>query len=127
MNLVARKSSFGEDDGGAVARVFHVVPLPQEFRIFGAIANKDADIVEPRRGIDDVVIVGLTFSYGACKRIQTGLMPIFIHRARLAVNEVGDQSAKIQSHVISVEQAKRLRRSDLKEITESTEDRHGYT
>ena len=57
-----------------------MVPTLELFQIFGPVSNECAQIVQPRRRIDDVIIVLKTFAYLASERVEPRLMTELLAR-----------------------------------------------
>lgn len=72
-----------------------MVPTAQLLGVLGPVADEYADVVEPGRSVNDVVIVGQVFSDGACEGVEAGLMSVLVDGACLSLDKFGDQMAKV--------------------------------
>jgi hypothetical protein len=76
-----------------------MVPTAQLLWVLGPVADEYADVVEPGRGVNDVVIIGQVFSDGGFEGVEAGLVSILVDGACLALDKCGDQMAKVCWHV----------------------------
>ena len=90
-----RDLAFGEpealqDSGHLAARISHVVPRGQRGWVFRTMADEDPQIVQPGRGIQDVVIVRLTLREPFRELVEPGLVTELVRRLRLGPDVLND-------------------------------------
>jgi hypothetical protein len=88
-NLVLGEARLAKDNGGVGAGIGDVIPAGQVVRILGAMSDKDAEIVEPGSGGDNVAVMREIGAEGLGEFDQAGLVTELIHRASLDFHELG--------------------------------------
>ena len=89
-DLGFRKAALPQDLRRLTAGVSHVVPLGQCVWVFRPMADEDPEVMQPRRSMEDVVIVGLTVGKPSRKLVKPGLVAELVRRLRLGADVIGD-------------------------------------
>jgi hypothetical protein len=100
---------FGEaglaQDGGCLrAGIGHMIPGSEGVQFLGAIADKNAKVMEPGSGFDDVAIVVEIGADGGCKRGHTRLVAEFVDGEGLFQNDTAEGLQVIRRHTTFVSQ-----------------------
>ena len=75
--------------------VSNVVPLRERDRVFWTMADEDADVMEPRGGIKDVVFERLILCELFCEFVEARLMGKFVRGICLGADVVSDGVAVV--------------------------------
>ena len=89
-NLAFRKAELPQDLRRLAAGISHVVPGSQRGRVFRTVADEYPEVVQPCRGIKDVVIVGLTLGEPFRELVKPGLVAELVRRLRLGADVIND-------------------------------------
>ncbi len=103
-NFIFRKARTAQDSGCMRAGVSDVIPVAELFGIFGAVADEDAEIVQPGSGTDDVAVVFKAGSDQLGQTVEAGLMAKFVDGESLFPNEVVKGLKVIHRHEMVVAQ-----------------------
>jgi hypothetical protein len=104
-NFRFRKAGIAEDLRRVSAGISHVIPATKGFRFLRAVADEDAEVVEPGCGTNDVAIVIETGANRFGERVETGLMAEFVTRAGLFQNDPTEDRKVIGWHRTFVTQS----------------------
>ena len=85
-NLAFGKAELLEDLGHLAGGIGDMVPRGQRGGVFRAMADEDAEIVQPGGGMKDVVIVGLTLGQAFGELVKPGLVAELVRRLRLGAD-----------------------------------------
>ena len=94
-NFFVGKTESLKQAGRFFERVSDVVPFSKRGWIFGAMANEDAQVVEPRGSIKDFVIERLILRELFCELVKARLVAEFVGRVGLGADVIGDGGAVI--------------------------------
>jgi len=101
-DFIFGKARIAQDGGRMRTGIGDVVPAAEFLRIFGAVADEDAQIVEPGSRSYDVPVVVKAGSDQLGEAIETGLMAEFIDGKGLFPNEVVQVLKVIHRHELFV-------------------------
>jgi hypothetical protein len=93
-----REAHLAEDNRGLGAGVGDVVPAGEIFGILGTVTDKNAEIVQPGSGGDNLLVVRNIGADGPGQFDQAGLVPELIHRAGLGFHEMGEAIKSCGGH-----------------------------
>jgi hypothetical protein len=89
-----------------------VVPGCERLRVFRAMTNEHADVVQPGCGKHDIVIVDVVLSYFQCQGVQPRLMTELLYGTSLPPNVVFNAIAEV-THALQVNRRRTPRRYRL--------------
>lgn len=85
-----RKAELPQDLRRLAAGISHVVPGRQRGWVFRTMADEDPEVMQPRRSMEDVVIVRLTVGEPFGELVKPGLVAEFVRRLRLGTDVIND-------------------------------------
>ena len=94
-NFRRREATAGECCGGLIHGIDHIVPAGECLRIFRAVPDKHAQVVEPRSSVDHIIIVGHPLAYQLRQRIQARLVTKLVDGQCLAGHVLGNRRTKV--------------------------------
>lgn len=89
-DFVLREARIVENFRGLGTSIVNMVPAGEFGWILRAVADKDAEIVQPGGGDDDVPVVDKIGTKGLSQGKQTRLVAEFVHRESLGFNIMGE-------------------------------------
>src|SRR5205823_5296793 len=94
-NLLAGKSEALKKSGHFFERVSHIVPFGQCDTVFGTMADEDANVVQPGRGVEDVIVERFVLRELLREFVETRLMAELIGRIGLGADVLGNSVAVV--------------------------------
>ncbi len=94
-NFGRRKAGLQKCCRRLLHRVADIIPAGKFDRVFGPMTDKHAQIMQPRRGVHHIVVVGEPPADQSSQRIEPRLMPQLIHRQSLAAHILRQRGTKV--------------------------------
>jgi hypothetical protein len=91
----AWKSDLRQQDWGALDSILYVIPIRESVGILGPVPDKNAKVVQPRGGVDHVVIVWRSLADVSGELVKPGLVAEFIKGTRLTSDQAVKGCSKI--------------------------------